>query len=744
MEDAVALAYRYKDRGFSPIPVPLGTKSPKITGWQNLIIERDQLSRFFTERLSNIGILLGDASGGLVDIDLDCEEALRLADFFLPKTGMVFGRMTKPASHGIYRTPNPGSRHAFNDPDGKSLVEVRANGCMTIFPGSIHPRGEEIRFDCDDEPAQVEFDQLVSDASHLAAASMLLPHWHQGQRHRLALSLSGTLLGGGIDPAVVHRLIYAIVAVSRDEEDKDRFACFDDTLNKLERREPVSGRTDLTAIVGEEVCRRLCEWFGLSRKAVSSAQVPSSTNARVAIAYGGAAPYSDTANAERFVAIYGDKACYLANEKRWLVWRDWNWTPDLGNARVQSLAIAAMRSMAREAAETKDKEFQRFAMQSLDASRLKNLLYLAQGMRSADHEAFDADPWKINCRSGIIDLRSGRLEDHDPAKRMRKLASVEFDATAECPIFLGFLDRIFAGDRELIGFIQRAVGYSLTGRTDEQCLFVLVGNGANGKSTLIRVLHELLGDYAQQTPTNSLMSMKAEGVGNDIARLEGARFVAASEAEAGQKLAEAKIKAITGGDRLTARFLYGEFFEFSPQFKLWLATNRLPEVRGTDNGIWRRLCVIPFDVTIPEAERDGSLLDKLRAELPGILNWAIAGCFEWQKTGLLPPESVTNAGKAYRADMDQVMQFVEDRCVLERGVEATTASLFDAYGQWCGANGERALTKREFGLRLKNLGLEEARTGKARKRRGVRLKDEAEMLALNDQAERPAVGIAAE
>ncbi len=720
MEDALTLACHYKDRGFSPIPVPLGTKIPKIAGWQNLIIERDELPRFFTERLSNIGILLGKASGGIVDIDLDCEEALRLADFFLPETGMVFGRASKPASHGIYRAPNPGSRNAFNDPDGKCLVEVRANGCMTIFPGSIHPRGEEIRFECDGEPAEIEFGELVSRARHLAAASMLLPHWHRGQRHRLALSLSGTLLSGGVDPNEALGFINALVFGSRDEEEKDRFACVDSTLEKLQKQEPVSGRTDLAAIVGEEVCRRLCEWFGLDRKVNATALSPSSA-ARTAIAYGGEAPYSDTANAERFVAIHGDKACYLANEKRWLVWRDCNWTPDLANARVQGLAIDAMRSMAREAAETKDKDFQKFAMQSLDAMRLKNLLFLAQGMRSADHEAFDADPWKLNCRSGIIDLQSGETERHDPGKRMRKLAPVEFDASARCPTFIAFLDRIFAGDQELITFIQRAVGYSLTGRTDEQCLFVLVGNGANGKSTLIRVLQELLGDYAQQTPTNSLMSMKAEGVGNDIARLEGAQFVAASEAEAGQKLAEAKIKAISGGDQLTARFLYGEFFEFAPQFKLWLATNRLPEVRGTDNGIWRRLCVIPFDVTIPEDERDGSLLDKLKAELPGILNWALAGCLEWQKTRLQPPEIVTNAGKAYRADMDTVLEFVDDCCIRERNGEATMAALYDGYTGWCGANGEQSLSKREFGLRLKNLGLEEARTGKARKRRGIRL-----------------------
>jgi putative DNA primase/helicase len=334
----------------------------------------------------------------------------------------------------------------------------------------------------------------------------------------------------------------------------------------------------------------------------------------------------------------------------------------------------------------------------------------------------------LNCGSGVVDLTSGKLHPHDPANLMRKLAPVTFEPDTGCPTFLAFLDRIFASDLELIGFIKRAVGYSLTGKTDEQCLFVLVGNDANGKSTLIGVLQDLLGDYAQQTPMETLMVSRSGGIGNDVARLQGARFVAATEAEAGQRIAEAKIKQLTGGDKVAARFLYAEIFEFTPQFKLWLATNRLPEASDKSEGFWRRLRLIRFNVMIPEGERDGSLPEKLKAELPGILNWAIQGCLEWQKDGLRAPASVTEATKDYRADMDVVMQFIEDCCIVDRGAEETVKALFDRYCNWCHANGEPPMVQRAFGQRLGELQFEQLRTGNARKRRGIRLKTDIELL----------------
>jgi putative DNA primase/helicase len=261
---------------------------------------------------------------------------------------------------------------------------------------------------------------------------------------------------------------------------------------------------------------------------------------------------------------------------------------------------------------------------------------------------------------------------------------------------------------------------------------VLIGNGANGKSTLIHVIQDLLGDYAQQTPMDMLMTNRSGNIPNDIARLEGARFVSAVEAEAGQRLAEAKIKQLTGGDRIAARFLNAEFFEFTPQFKLWLATNKLPELKGTDDGIWRRFRVIPFNVTIPEAERDRSLPEKLKAELPGILKWAVKGCLDWQSEGLCPPAKVTNATKAYRAEMDILAQFIEDSCVETRDAETTVKALCDGYVEWCHANGETAISKRVLRQQLTERGFKQGRTRNARKWLGIRVKTDAELLKLQE------------
>jgi putative DNA primase/helicase len=726
MENTLALACSYRDRGFSPIPVPLGSKNPQLPGWSKLLLTRDELPDFFSDRLSNIGVLLGDASGGVVDIDLDCEEAIELASLFLPETGMIFGRHRRPASHWIYRTTHPGGRHRFNDPEGNSLVEVRANGCMTIFPRSIHPEGDEVRFEVDGEPAKVDFDQLVLSARHLAAASLLLPHWHEGQRHNLALAVAGLLLRGSFSEDDVHRFIDALVLTSGDAEGEDRHQCIVSTARKLKMSEPFSGGPSLASIISEERTKRLFDWLGLSSKEIAVSAVEGAVLPK---AYGGPVPESDTANAERFADQNRDRARYSYDLKKWFVWEGCRWVVD-GDGEIDRLAARTAKALAVEASDRGDKDALSWAAKSHDLVRLRHMVTLAQSRCSVRLEQFDAEPWKLNCATHVVDLITGELLPQDPANLMRKLAPVVFDPDAECPTFLRFLDRVFDGDQGLIEFVQRAIGYSLTGNTDAQCLFVLVGNGANGKSTLIRVIQDLLGDYAQQTPMETLMVSRSGAIPNDVARLEGARFVAATEAEAGQRLAEAKIKQLTGGDKIPARFLYGEIFEFIPQFKLWLATNRLPEVRGTDDGIWRRFQVIPFNVKIPEAERDPGLAEKLRAELSGILNWAVAGCLEWQKGGLRAPQRVGEATKDYRVGMDVVAQFIEDCCVLEPKTEETAKALYDSYTGWCQSNGEQPISKREFGLRFKQLGYGERHTGKARKWRGIRLKTDDELVEL--------------
>ena len=266
-----------------------------------------------------------------------------------------------------------------------------------------------------------------------------------------------------------------------------------------------------------------------------------------------------------------------------------------------------------------------------------------------------------------------------------------------------------AGTADLIAYLQRLVGYTLTGLTGEQMMAIPYGSGANGKSTLLETIAGLLGDYAQQTPSETLVATKNRGIPNDLARLRGARFVSAVETGEGNRLAESLVKQMTGGDRIAARFLYQEVFEFTPAFKLFLATNHKPVIRGTDAAIWRRIHLIPFDVTIPEAERDPNLKAKLAAEASGILNWALEGCRTWQREGLQPPTEVRAATAEYRGEMDVLAAFLEDQCVEQAGAKVQSSKLYAAYKTWCDENGEYAVSNKAFSLRLRERGVENMR-----------------------------------
>jgi putative DNA primase/helicase len=279
------------------------------------------------------------------------------------------------------------------------------------------------------------------------------------------------------------------------------------------------------------------------------------------------------------------------------------------------------------------------------------------------------------------------------------------------------------GNQDLIEFLQRAVGYSLTGDVSEQCLFLLYGTGANGKSVFVKTAGRLLGEYATVTPFETLLVRRGEGPRDDIADLRGARFVSAIEAEEGQRLAESLVKALTGDDRIKARFLYSEFFSFEPSFKLWLAANHQPIIRGTDLAIWRRIRLVPFTVTIPEGEQNPHLAEGLVEELPGILNWALAGCLEWQRDGLHQPDEVRQATALYRQESDPLAEFLGECCVVEDGRKSRFGELFSAYQRWAEANSEKPLSNRAFADRLTERGFDSYRApdGRSRMRIGIGL-----------------------
>jgi putative DNA primase/helicase len=316
-------------------------------------------------------------------------------------------------------------------------------------------------------------------------------------------------------------------------------------------------------------------------------------------------------------------------------------------------------------------------------------------------DEFDKDKTLLNTSNGYIDLASGQLLNHSISKMFSQEASVEYSDTVDAPEWNQFLNQIFAGDKELIDYMQKAVGYSMTGSTKEQVMFILFGNGRNGKSIFVETISDVLGSYAKTIQASSIMvKQNSSGPNSDIARLKGARLVTSSEPNEGLRMDEGLVKQLTGGDKVTARKLYGQEFEFSPQFKLWLATNHKPIIRGTDDGIWRRLILIPFAVQIPDSKVDKDLKYKLKREAIGIMNWAVDGCLKWQREGLKTPKAISDASHGYRAEMDVISQFISERCDTgpDSGVKAS--EVYKAYKLWADENSEHIMSNTNFGKEM--------------------------------------------
>jgi P4 family phage/plasmid primase-like protien len=428
---------------------------------------------------------------------------------------------------------------------------------------------------------------------------------------------------------------------------------------------------------------------------------------------------TDTGNAERLYDRHGNDLHFCHAWQKWLIWDGNRYKiDDMGE--IARRAVDTVRAIYGEAERVIDKEERaetvRWAKSSESKTRIDAMIGLGKSQEGIPKtpEDFDRDIWALNVLNGTINLKTGVLASHDQRSLHTKMTPVAFDPSARCPTWIAFLDRIMAGNAGLIRFIQRAIGYSLTGDTGERLMFILWGSGANGKSTLLETVSGLTGDYGTVTGAETLMAKRENGIANDLAALKGVRFVSASETEEQNRLAETKIKRMTGGDTITARFLYAENFSFRPEFKIWLATNHKPVIRGTDEGIWDRIRLIPFQVRIPPEERDVNLRKKLECELPGILSWAVKGCLEWQKHGLAAPEEVRAAGAEYREEMDVMGAFIDQCCESHVNAMSSASSLYEAYTNWASKNGEYAITQRAFGLRLSERGFQRHRSSGGR------------------------------
>lgn len=459
--------------------------------------------------------------------------------------------------------------------------------------------------------------------------------------------------------------------------------------------------------------------------------------------------YTDLGNAKRLVHYYGRDLRYCYAFGSWYVWDGKRWSKDETGA-IERKAKATVMNIYQEALQEEDEKrvsLMKHASSSESRQKISNMISLAQSEEGipVTPAQLDEDQWKLNCLNGVIDLKNGVLLSHSRDDLITNMVEAEYDPNADCPTWKKFLNRIMQDDHgnvreELIHFLQKAVGYALTGSIKEQVMFFLHGSGKNGKSTFINVVKDLLGDYSRQTGTETFMTKQnSGGVPNDLARLKGARLISAVESEEGKRLAESLIKQLTGGEPITARFLHKEFFEFTPTFKIFFVTNHKPQIRGTDPAIWRRIRLIPFTVTIPPEEDDKTLPDKLRNEMPGILRWAVEGCLKWQEEGLGAPDAVMNATAEYKEEMDTLSQFVEDYCVVHPTARVATKDLYKTYQDWCEESGEYCLAKNKFINKLKERmeshgsPITEFRTNQARGYVGIGLASDSNLFYPSDK-----------
>lgn len=418
--------------------------------------------------------------------------------------------------------------------------------------------------------------------------------------------------------------------------------------------------------------------------------------------------YDDTGNAQRFYDAFGDVTRYSYSRKGWYFYDGKVWVYD-NQGMIKTLADRTIEAMKKEKlfvpdGEDEEKVKKDFIkhIKSARMSKGKNaMLKESEHLLPIQPDDFDNDLFLFNVQNGYIDLKTSTLHEHSRDKYFTKISPVEYTDKIDCPLWLDFLDTIFDGNNELIEYMQRAVGYSLCGSTQEQMMFILFGNGRNGKSVFLDIITDLFGNYATNIQPQTIMVKSSTGsASSDIARLHGARFVTTAEASDGVRLDEGLIKQLTGGDKVTASFKFENEFDFEPRFKLWMSTNYKPIIRGTDEGIWRRLAIVPFSVYIPKEKVDPHLKSKLKRELKGILQWAVEGFSKWQKDGLKEPKIVEQQRDSYRTEMDAVENFINDCCIRDSQKRSKAKPLFSAYREWAIENNQYQMSSTKFGREM--------------------------------------------
>lgn len=691
------------------IPIPEGSKETRVRGWSSIPPPPMPVGPDH-----NRALRLDDET----DIDLDCREAKFAAPRFLPRTDRQHGRPSG-VSHLWYRAQGA-EYEAFTDVvkdaygKDQTLIEIRTgHDHYTVVPPSRVPvKGngalETLRWFAEGTPATCDFSLLRERVVYVAITALLARHMiGDGERWKFYEALAGFLLGSVKLPAdAATNILETVADIVGDRDTAPRPAEWvRRTEARIRRGDECSGAPTVATMIGEHgpaVVKQIRRWCRVES--------------------GLEHPLTEAGDAECFANLYRDRLRYDHRRGRWLLSDAASgiWLPDPTESLTQ-MAVEAMRARQRQALALTDPDQKKkaiaWAIAGEARKRLTNAVLLARSVPPiADPgEGWDEHPFLLGVQNGVIELQSGQFRRARPDDRVTMRVRVAYDPAATCPLWAETLSSIFASadnvalpdlankqaeSQRVIEFMQRALGYSITGDCREECCFFCWGDGANGKGTVMNTLGWLLGDYTDDMPYSTLeRSERGSGIPNDVAKLVGRRFITCAEVNE-FNLNEARLKALTGRDPMTARFLHREFFTFIPVCKIWIATNNKPKIDGQDDGIWRRIHLIPFTRKFEGASQNKRLKDQLRDELPGILNWILEGARLWLRDGLNPPDTVKAATAAYRQESNPITPFIEQCCVVGGGgMNVQAKQAYEAYERFCRDSGVeqwRRLTNKAF------------------------------------------------
>ena len=635
---------------------------------------------------SNIGIATGKESGLLV-LDVDNKNADEgeesLHELMNGNRIDTVEVLTGKGRHLWFVHPG-GHIKSKTKIGGYEGLDIRADGGYIIAPPSKHYTGRTYEFEASSHPNDIEIAPVPewlnnllchkpsNDTAKITKYALDIEKIAEGQRNTQLTSFAGKIRRPGFDEPVIEAALQVL------------------------------NRTKCTPPLPSEEVRTIAH-------SVAQYKLPN------ALLDPQRFHFTDLGNADRMVHLHGNDIRHCVLWNKWIVWDGSRWLIDTRNNIYQKArdTITAMYQAGVSISEEKERGGYMSYVSSIERSgKIHSMIRLAStdGQVAVTPDVFDTHKMLLNVANGTIDLKTGELREHRRADLITKIAPVVYDQTATCPQWIKFLSQIMQGNQDLLDFLKMAVGMSLTGITRDHLFFIFYGMGMNGKSTFLDTIMELMGEYGLSTPVDTFLTKRNDQIPNDVARLKGARFVSATESPEGRRLNETLIKAMTGGDVITARFLHAEFFDFHPEFKLFIGTNHKPVVKDNSFAMWRRVRLVPFNFTVSEEDKNPNLKAELRNELPGILNWALDGCTAWQVVGeLKTPAPVKEATEEYRSDMDVISDFIGECCIKEPMAEMKAKILYDTFKKWCEESGEKTITQTALGIKLKERGFEKER-----------------------------------